>query len=169
MNSRVAEHTLFLQAQLRSFNKEIITLKGHQELSRTSPLSLQKPYLDGKGLLRVGGRLHHGHLTFSQRHPIILATRDKLTRLLVEYHHLLSCIAGSSLLISILCRDYHILSCRRAVRSVCRQCVTCQHHNARLCQQVMGQLPKSRVTPGTVFSVTGTDFAGPITIKRGKP
>ena len=33
----------------------------------------------------------------------------------------------------------------------------------------MGQLPKSRVAPGTVFSVTGTDFAGPITIKRGKP
>ena len=56
-----AEHTVFLQAQLRSFNKEIITLKGHQELSRTSPHSLQKPYLDGEGLQGVDGRLHHGH------------------------------------------------------------------------------------------------------------
>ena len=65
-----AKHTLFLQAQLRSFSKEIITLKGYQELSRTSPLSVQKPYLDGEGLLRVGGRLHDGHLTFSERHPL---------------------------------------------------------------------------------------------------
>jgi len=33
----------------------------------------------------------------------------------------------------------------------------------------MEQLFKSRVTPGTVFNMSGTDFAGPIMIKRGKP
>ena len=33
--------------------------------------------------------------------------------------------------------------------------------------QVLGQLPKERVTPDVVFDKVGVDYAGPVYIKQG--
>ena len=46
------------------------------------------PFLDKDGVLRVGGRLRHSILPFSQRHGIILPKSDVTTLILTHEHHL---------------------------------------------------------------------------------
>ncbi len=50
---------------------------------------------------------------------------------------------------------------------MCRSCITCSKTSAITQQQMMGQLPASRVTPSAPFNHTGMDFAGPFIIKKG--
>lgn len=64
-----------------------------------------------------------------------------------------------------LSREHHILRGMRAVKTICRKCVTCMRYHAKTETQLMGQLPAHRVNPGSPFEVTGIDFAGPITTK----
>ncbi|XP_057321591.1 uncharacterized protein LOC130665283 [Microplitis mediator] len=42
----------------------------------------------------------------------------------------------------------------------------CARHRADRAQQLMGQLPVSRVTPSPALTHTGADYAGPITLKN---
>ncbi len=53
------------------------------------------------------------------------------------------------------------------MRSIFRQCVVCKKQQAKTSQQLMGQLPKQRLTHGAVFQAVGTDFAGPLHLKLG--
>ena len=46
----------------------------------------------------------------------------------------------------------------KAIRAITRNCVVCRWHSN---PQLMGQLPKERVTPGVVCSNVGLDYAGP--------
>ena len=61
----------------------------------------------------------------------------------------------------------HVVGARCLARTVCRQCVICRKRSARTEKQLMGQLPAQRVTPSHPFQVTGVDYAGPLTIKKG--
>ncbi len=162
-----AENFLFRRVQERSFSTELNCLRRKKGFSRHSSLNTLTPYLDNLQLLRVGGRLNKGKLTHSQRHPLIFPSKDKLVHLLVRHHHIRSYHAGLSILLPLISRDYHIQSARRLVRSIFRQCVVCKKQQAKTSQQLMGQLPKQRLTPGAVFQAVGTDFAGPLHLKLG--
>lgn len=47
-------------------------------------------------------------------------------------------------------------------KSVLKECVTCQRHNSRPCNQLSPPLPEIRVKASPPFTVTGIDFAGPL-------
>ena len=101
-------------------------------------------------------------MSYSQKHPIILHHKHRLTHLIVRSAHLRLLHAGPTLLIASLSSRYHILGCRKLVRSITRGCVTCRRLSAKPLSQLMGQLPPERLTPGPVFDTVGIDFAGPI-------
>lgn len=86
----------------------------------------------------------------SIRHPFFLHYKDKLTHLLATHHHVTS-HAGSTLLMTILSRDFYITLCKQLVRSICRKCITCRHQAARPDEQLIGQIPPQWLTPGSVF------------------
>lgn len=69
------------------FTEEISALSKNQTLSASSNLIRWYPFLDKRGLLRVGGRLQNSGLSFEQRHPIILPAKSALSRLLFEREH----------------------------------------------------------------------------------
>ncbi|XP_043474298.1 uncharacterized protein LOC122506270 [Leptopilina heterotoma] len=60
---------------------------------------------------------------------------------------------------------YWILSGRSAIRNVLRKCILCFRLKPTCPTQLMGELPKERVTPSRVFAHTGLDYAGPFAIK----
>ena len=53
-------------------------------------------------------------------------------------------------------------------KQICHQCLHCRKIQAKAQNQLMGQLPKDRVTPSRPFSTTGVDYCGPFTYREGR-
>ena len=60
-----------------------------------------------------------------------------------------------------------MLGARRLARTTCRSCTTCHQIATKMEHQQMGQLPSNRVSPSSPFAMTGIDYAGPFTMKKG--
>ena len=149
------------------FQNEIQTLKQECLLKKSSPLLPLHPFLDSNKLLRVGGRQQNSKLFYSKQHPLILHGKHPVTKLIIHSEHQRLLHAGPTLLTTSLCRRYHIIGCRKIIRSITRGCITCRRTSARPQPQMLGQFPIERITPGPVFDQTGVDYAGPVYIKYG--
>ena len=136
-------------------------------MSISKRLSLH-PFLDNRGILRVGGRLH-SKLKYSQRHSAVLHRKEPLTHLIVQYFHTTSCHAGPTLVMSVLSRSLHVNAGKRLARDFCRKCVICRKQSQIVAEQPLGQLPPQRITPSDIFSTVGVDYAGPFLVKSGNP
>ena len=124
-------------------------------------------YLDKEQLLRVGGRLSNSALTHSQQHPLITSGQDILITMLFNYLHVRLGHCGPTLLLCSAGTRFHVLGARTLSRDVCSQCITCRKVAPKPLPQYMADLPPDRVNPAPPFTVSGVDFAGPVTLKRG--
>lgn len=57
------------------FSDEICKLRRIGELDKRSSIFNLNPFIDAKGILRVGGRLKNSFLSFDQKHPVILTEK----------------------------------------------------------------------------------------------
>ena len=164
-----AETFLFSRSQSRTFPDELTHLRASPPLPlrASSKLLSLHPFLGQDGLLHVGGRLSQADLAHSQKHPIIVSSKDSIIELLLKYNHVCLGHCGPTFLMSHAGERFHIIGARRLARSICSHCITCKKVSARVETQRMGQLPAARTTPSPPFSVTGIDYAGPFTLKRG--
>ena len=55
------------------------------------------------------------------------------------------------------------------MRTIIHQCITCYRFKAQATQQLMGELPSSRIHSSRPFLTTGVDYAGPISLRLGPP
>ncbi|GFT33261.1 integrase catalytic domain-containing protein [Trichonephila clavipes] len=74
-----AEIYLMKQVQLSSFYKEIRAMQNGDDICNKSKILNLSPFLDDKGIVRVGGRLKHSRLPYSSKHPTLLPAKSKLT------------------------------------------------------------------------------------------
>lgn len=157
--------------QRASFSDEIKALQFGKPIARGSPLKSLNPFMDDKGLLRVGGRIENAEgLSFDARHPMLLPKGHPLTRSLFIWQHFRLHHAGpKALLVNIRQRFWPIGGKIEATRTVFG-CIVCRRAKPITFQQVMSPLPKERVNAvGRCFQVTGVDFCGPILIHyRGR-
>lgn len=154
---------LLKTAQQESFGFEINALQEHESLKRSNVLQLS-PFIDEKGLLRVGGRLKHANLNYDAKHPILLKSKHHLTKILMSSEHLRLFHAGPQLLLSSFREKYWPIGGRTLARSIVHKCVTCVRMKGKTMEPLMGNLPTTRVSQSYPFQVTGTDFAGPFMI-----
>ena len=99
----LAEEVIFKSGQLRYFEKEILLLQKlnegdhmfqnrnsarvrNEKLKQISSLFRLDPFLDQKGILRVGGRLKKAALAFEVKHPIIVPKKSHIIELLIRYY-----------------------------------------------------------------------------------
>ena len=68
---------------------------------------------------------------------------------------------------ALLREKYWIPRIRDVVKTVIHHCLTCYRFKVKASQQLMGQLPSTRIQPARPFTTTGVDYAGPITIRLG--
>lgn len=158
------------QIQQECYADEIKCLNSEINLSSNSKLKGLHPFIDGHGIMRVGGRLQHSELSYAQRHPIILPRKHQVvTNIIREAHE--STLHGTELLTQAYLRNqYHIPRMSEKVSQIIHQCVTCFRFAKYNQQILMGSLPKDRTTFARPFSHAGVDYAGPLTIKayRGR-
>ena len=136
-------------AQEDHFKGEIESLVSKNVLPSNSCLLSLHPFLDSSSILRVGDRDQNSKLSYSSLPPVILHGDHPVT----SSSALSICMlhAGPTLLTSSLCRRFHIIGCRKIIRTITHGCIICHLNSAKPQSQMLGQLPIEHVTPGSVF------------------
>lgn len=155
-------------AQKQSFPVEYHHLCQGKEIDNKSRVLKLNPFLDGKGIIRVGGRIQNSNFLYDKKHPILICSKHHLTRLLFVNEHLRLLHAGPQLTLASLREKFWPLVGRNLAKKITRECVICFRYNPQTVQPIMGQLPEARLQPGPPFNVTGVDYAGPFWIKDKK-
>ena len=144
------------RAQTDSFMKEKADLMEKGSLSNKSSLLSLNTFLDGKQVLRVGGRLGNSELTFDQRHPLILPKVHHITTLIIEDIHKKNLHVSGQLLLLLLLylfrHTFRIPDARNALRKIIQKYLPCFRLKAITSTQLMGQLPEVRVKPAKPFT-----------------
>lgn len=159
-----ALNTAIRSVQSVHFYEEIKLLKNNKQVN--SNLKSLYPFIDANGLLRVGGRLQNSDLPFAKKFPIILPNKCHLTKIIILNQHLSFLHGGLKLLLSTLSQKYHIVNGIREIKSVLHKCIICHRYKADSAKQLMGSLPRERVTPARAFERVGLDYCGPFEVKN---
>ncbi|KAJ8723487.1 hypothetical protein PYW08_003399 [Mythimna loreyi] len=154
--------------QKEEFKEDIEKLKLNKPVKGESKIKTLNPYLDGDGVLRVGGRLRNANLDEQTKHPIILGNKNDLVPLIIADAHTQTLHGGVQLMLNYISSRYWIIRCKALIKSCLHKCLVCARLRARSRMQIMGDLPKARVTPARAFIHTGVDFAGPFQISMSK-
>ncbi|XP_044759246.1 uncharacterized protein LOC123316981 [Coccinella septempunctata] len=150
------------------FPHELKALQSHTPLLSSHVFSRLTAFLDNNGVIRVGGRISHSQLDPDSKHPIILPRHSQFTSLVIDETHRKTLHGGTQLTLATIRQRYWIIGGRAPVKSHILKCVLCARHRGIRAQQLMGQLPASRVQPSRPFLHTGVDYAGPLTLKTWK-
>ncbi|CAB4038938.1 Hypothetical predicted protein [Paramuricea clavata] len=176
---REAEIWLLRRDQSICFAKEITVLEKQQTgpgktktgkmlVPKSSPLYPLSPFMDGEGLVRLGGRLKRSPLLYDCRHPIISGKGSHLAALLIRRSHeemkhfrVNTCLCN-------LRQRYWPIRGREQVKKILSSCVLCKKWRGNPGVQSMTDLSASRVDfPNPPVTLTGVDYFGPITTKAG--
>ncbi|XP_055842511.1 uncharacterized protein LOC129909455 [Episyrphus balteatus] len=154
--------------QALSFPNDLEHLNSKKNFSHHRQFLTLNPEKNSDGIIVVGGRLEQSNLSTEQKHPIILPARHHFTNLIIRQAHSNTLHGGIQITLSLIRKKYWILNARNAVRAEINKCITCFRHNPKPCQQLLGNLPSSRVQFTRPFTHTGIDYAGPINIRPAK-
>lgn len=146
--------------QEESYSKEL-----NNDFDNSKLLSLN-PILDDEGILRVGGRLKHATCAYEQKVPVIIPPKTRLSYLIINEAHEKTHHGHIQLMMQFIRDRIWIPKLRHELRKFVNKCVTCKRFEHPLGTQLMGDLPKEKLTPCKPFSYTGVDYAGPIELKE---
>ncbi|XP_053398192.1 uncharacterized protein LOC128546018 [Mercenaria mercenaria] len=138
-------------------------------LPRQSSIFKLDPYVDGKGIIRVGGRLSNSQYALSEKHPVILPRKGHVTNLVLRHCHERVKHQGRGMTVNeIRANGFWILGCSSAVSYMISRCLTCRKLRGSLQDQKMANLPSDRVEPAPPFTYSGVDYFGPFYIREGR-
>lgn len=161
-----AKLTLIKLFQNKHFGKDIKKLQEENTLPKDSKLKSLYPFLDEKGVLRVGGRLQNSEFSYEKKHPIIIPYACHLTELIIWDAHKQTLHGGNQLTLCQIRHEYWIISAKRAVKAALRQCIRCHRFKSQQSTQLMGNLPAVRTKMvEKAFTNTGTDLCGPVFLR----
>ena len=155
--------------QAEHFAPEILRLANGQQVSKRSCIRALCPFTDADGLLRVGGRLNNSHLSFDEKHPIIIPKKTEVGNLLIRYHHNNSLHQGKLFTQSALRKaGLWIVGGSSAIGRVIKLCVNCRKLRQPCEEQLMSDLPMERTEVAAPFTHIGVDCFGPFKVKDGR-
>ena len=160
-----AKDLLIKSIQRNVFEKELEGLKTEKTKSNALVRQL-KLFLDDKGLIRSGGRLHNARLEYNAKHPILIPRNHHLTDLIIRWAHTMVLHARITSTVTYIRNTYWIPRIRQVVKKILRTCVTCRKVQGKPYQiPVVPPLPSCRINEAPPFVVTGVDFTGALYYK----
>ena len=164
-----AENCLIKYLQKNSFGETISFGRKDKPLPRNNPLIKYNPFIDEKGILRIGGRLKNSYLESKTINPIILHGKNKLTEDLITETHKLHGHMGRETIMSAIRSKYWIVSLNSVIKRILFNYTTCRRLNGQPSLQKMAPLPSDRLASDEpAFTRAGTDFFGPFEVKNGR-
>ena len=129
-----------------------------------------RPCVDRCGLLRIEGRLSNAHeLSFDAKHPLVLPSRNPLTRLVVLFYHQKDEHCGVQHTLLLTRQKFWIVNGNASVKAYLRECGVCSIKKAKPIVTLMSDLPISRTTAhNKPFFESGLDHLGPLTFVEGR-
>jgi Integrase zinc binding domain len=156
------------RAQEISFQEEVHCLLKGLELPNRSKLRPFKPFIDGLGQLRIGGRLVNAPVDYAAQHPVLLPADQLVTHRIIWDQHIRNYHLKTERLLCHLRSRFWILSGRKTVKSTINKCIPCKRRDVKPVPPIMASLPKHRLTPFLpAFTYTGVDYFGPLTVTMG--
>ena len=154
--------------QIVHFEAEFGALSNGNSINPKNSIAPLYPFMDN-GVIRVGGRLAHGYsMTDDQRFPLLVSHRSKLATLASNDAHLRILHGGPTATVAELRWQIRVTQAMTKASACIKKCVTSFRFNSRPTQQLMGDLPSSRIEAlERAFYCVGLDFAGPLTFKSG--
>lgn len=147
------------------FSDEIRKLSANKAINTHSSILSLRPFLDGHGIVRVGGRLGNAAMAYDRKHPILLPATGHLVKLVIHESHQRSLHGGCQLALNIVRQKYWIIHGRSAVRSYIKSCVRCARFATKPTSQLMADLPAARIQQSRIFIRIGLDYAGPYDLR----
>ena len=165
---RNAEHVVLRYVQSVHYSAELSSLSSSGSVTRSSPLYKLQPVLNDENLLIINGRLSHAPIADDRRHPVVVPHVLPIASLIVADIHGSSHL-GQEWVVSLVRKNYWIVSLRKIVKAVSRKCFTCRKRFAVPGCQQMAVLPRSRLTPHhPPFFDMGLDCFGLYLVKYGR-
>ena len=180
-----AELCILKMVQKRTFKNEISEIGKIKEVGKKATRSAQKsvkkqkkraselwkldPFVDEKGLVRVGGRLRSLKADSTYTFPVILPRKAVVSRRIVEHYHAVIQHCGrTSTINEVRTNGYWVVGISSNVRTVIHNCIRCRILRGLTGTQKMSDLPTERVSPEAPFTYTGVDMFGYFLIKEGR-
>lgn len=164
-----AERIIIRTVQKQAFQQEIKALSKKENLPKTSAITKLTPFLDGWGIIRVGGRLTNAHIPFDGKFPILLPKGNTVTHLIIRIVHLKAMHGGPRATEALLRQKYWITNSQHEIKKTINKCVICYTHRAKTMSQIMSQLPSERVNLAEKpFTNASVDYTGAIYYKIAK-
>ena len=157
------EHFILLEMQKRAFSEELHALQKGKIISKNSSIMSLAPYIDCKGLIRVGGRLSRikKNVGIASTNPIIVP-KGHIATLLARHYHQQTFHQGRHFTEgAIRAHGLWIIGAKKLVASIIYKCVICRKLRGPLLEQKMADLPDGRISPGPPFTSVGVDVFGP--------
>ena len=85
-------------------------------LKKSSSIYKLNPYIDGNGLLRVGGRLNWSTIDESVKHPLLIPKGSTFARLIINWCHEVAHSGGGIMMNQIESSGLWIANCNVTVR-----------------------------------------------------
>ncbi|XP_063408738.1 uncharacterized protein LOC134692218 [Mytilus trossulus] len=164
-----AENFILISAQYEVYGDEIDCIKRQEQIHKRSPIANLNPFLDERGLLRVGGRIAKSDLNLREKKPLIVPGRHHIAILLVRHYHDKIKHQGRHFTDgAIRSAGFWIVGAKRLISSLIHKCVTCRKLRGKTECQIMSDLPGDRLEPSPPFTNVGVDTFGPWTIVSRK-
>lgn len=153
-------------SQEKYFGDEMANLRAHRQIGKGSPLNRLAPFIDADGILRLSGRLRNSEMPYDTIHPIVLMNKCTIAQRITYDAHRITHHGGIQMMQQYIRNKYWIIGLRTTIRSLADHCYPCIRQKRRAAEQLMGQLPSTRVRPSRPFQHSSVDYAGPCLVKR---
>ncbi|XP_072179391.1 uncharacterized protein [Diadema setosum] len=139
--------------------------RRNDDIKSTSSLYRLDPFVDDKGIVRVGGRIRRANIPDYVRHPAIVPKDAHLTTLLIRHHHgEVNHMGRGATHNQLRQAGYWVIGGLSAVSSIISKCVTCKRLRGPLEKQKMADLPEDRFEQAPPFTYCAVDYYGPFSI-----
>ncbi|CAM4658376.1 unnamed protein product [Leuciscus chuanchicus] len=160
-----AEEVVIKSVQRGAYQEELTCIAKRNDIPRHSALKKWNPYVDSRGLLRIGGRLKNATLDLQEKFPLIVPGRSHAAKLLVEYYHDRVKHQGRVFTDSAIRNaGYWIVDVRKLINTIVQKCVVCNKLRGKVTEQKMADLPIDRLSTEPPFTHVGLDVFGPWTV-----